>query len=120
MRAKFCAEVERCGFSGWLPKGPPTLLSPALRLSSACVVGSSSDILMAIMGTDRHIAATLEHEWLTVAECAEYLRLSTWSIHRYIRRGVLGASQMIPGGPIRIRRKSVEDALHRRMNRPIR
>ena len=61
----------------------------------------------------------LEREWVTVAECCEYTRRSRWTIYRYIRRGMLQASQIVPGGSVLIRRKSIEDMLHRRMNRPI-
>ena len=61
---------------------------------------------------------TMEREWLTTVECAEHLRRSTKSIHRYIRRGLLRASQIAPGAHVLISRKSIEDMLTRRMNRP--
>jgi excisionase family DNA binding protein len=62
----------------------------------------------------------LEHEWVTVPECCEYTRRSRWSVYRYIRRGMLRASQIVPGANILISRRSVEDMLHRRTNLPMR
>jgi len=61
----------------------------------------------------------LEREWVTMRECCAYVRRSRWSIHRYIRRGVLRASQIVPGGHVLINRRSIEDMLNRRINRPV-
>ena len=59
-------------------------------------------------------------EWVTVDECADYLRRSNGTIHRYIRRGVLRASQIVAGGRVMVNWDSVQAALNRNINRPVR
>ena len=39
-------------------------------------------------------------------------------VHLYIRKGLLRATQMVPRGHVLVSRKSVEDLLNRRINRP--
>ena len=57
-------------------------------------------------------------EWMTVVECGKLFRRHPKTVHVYIGRGLLRATQMVPGGRVLISRKSVEDLLNRRMNRP--
>lgn len=61
-----------------------------------------------------------DDEWLTTVECARRLRRHRRTLYTYIARGLLRATQMVPRGQILISRRSVEDMLSRRMNRPIR
>lgn len=65
---------------------------------------------------DSHVG----EDWLTVAECAKRLRRHPKTIHVYIGRGLLRASQMVPRGNVLVERRSMEDMLYRRMNRPVR
>jgi excisionase family DNA binding protein len=62
---------------------------------------------------------SLDREWITVPECCQYMRRSRWTIYAYIHRGLITASQITPGANILIRRRSVEDLMQRRINRPV-
>ena len=59
-----------------------------------------------------------EREWWTILECCAVTRRSPWTIRAYIKRGLLRASQMVPRGHVLVSRKSVEDLLNKRINRP--
>lgn len=61
----------------------------------------------------------LEREWLKVPEVCAFTRRSRWTIYKYIRRGMLRASQVMPGAHLLISRRSVKDMLYQRMNRPV-
>ena len=54
---------------------------------------------------------TLDRDWFTVGQAAAYLQVSTRTIARYIDRGTLSASQLVPGGTIRISAISIEKML---------
>ena len=54
---------------------------------------------------------TLDRDWFTVRQAAAYLQVSTRTIARYIDRGTLSASQLVPGGSIRISVTSIEKML---------
>lgn len=56
---------------------------------------------------------TLDRDFFTVGQAAAYLQLSTRTIARYIDRGTLSASQLVPGGTIRISAISIEKMLER-------
>lgn len=60
----------------------------------------------------------LDHEWVTIPECCAYMRRSRWTIYEFIRKGLLRASQISPGARIFISRRSIEDLMSHRMNRP--
>jgi len=53
----------------------------------------------------------LDRDWLTVKQAALYLQVSTRTIARYVDRGTLSASQLVPGGTIRISAISIEKML---------
>jgi excisionase family DNA binding protein len=53
----------------------------------------------------------LDRDWFTVQQAAAYLQVSTRTIARYIDRGTLSASQLVPGGTIRISANSIEKML---------
>jgi excisionase family DNA binding protein len=53
----------------------------------------------------------LDRDWFTVRQAAAYLQVSTRTIARYIDRGTLSASQLVPGGTIRISAISIEKLL---------
>ena len=53
----------------------------------------------------------LDRDWFTVRQAAAYLQVSTRTIARYIDRGTLSASQLVPGGTIRISANSIEKML---------
>jgi excisionase family DNA binding protein len=54
---------------------------------------------------------TLDRDWFTVQQAAAYLQVSTRTIARYIDRGTLTASQLVPGGTVRISTISIEKVL---------
>ena len=53
----------------------------------------------------------LDRDWFTVRQAAAYLQVSTRTIARYIDRESLSASQLVPGGTIRISAISIEKVL---------
>lgn len=55
----------------------------------------------------------LDRDWFTVGQAAAYLQVSTRTIARYIDRGTLSASQLVPGGTIRISVTSIEKMLEK-------
>ncbi|MGO9325499.1 MAG: helix-turn-helix domain-containing protein [Terracidiphilus sp.] len=55
----------------------------------------------------------LDRDWFTVGQAAAYLQVSTRTIARYIDRGTLSASQLVPGGSIRISVTSIEKMLEK-------
>jgi excisionase family DNA binding protein len=55
----------------------------------------------------------LDRDYFTVKQAAAYLQVSTRTIARYIDRGTLTASQLVPGGTIRISVTSIEKLLGR-------
>lgn len=55
----------------------------------------------------------LDRDWLSVKQAAAYLQVSTRTIARYIDRGSLSASQLVPGGTIRISATSIEKTMER-------
>ena len=59
-----------------------------------------------------------DREWWTILECCEVTRRSPQTIRVYIRRGLLRASQPVPNGHVLVSRRSLEDLLSRRINRP--
>lgn len=61
-------------------------------------------------------APTSKHEWLTVAEAADYLRLSRDTLYRWAKQGKL-ALYKVGGAATRVR-KSDLDALARRQTQP--
>jgi len=56
----------------------------------------------------------LDRDWFTVGQAAAYLQVSTRTIARYIDRGTLSASQLVPGGTIRISTISIEKMFERK------
>ena len=56
---------------------------------------------------------TLDRDWLTVQQTAEYLQCTTRSVHRYIEAGKLEFSQIVPNGKIRIPAASIRQMLGR-------
>jgi len=56
----------------------------------------------------------LDRDYLTVAQTAAYLQVSTRTIHRYIDSGLLSASQLVPGGTVRISASGIEKMLQRK------
>jgi len=50
----------------------------------------------------------LDRDYLSVAQTAAYLQCSTRTVHRYLYSGLLSASQLVPGGTIRISATSIE------------
>jgi excisionase family DNA binding protein len=54
---------------------------------------------------------TIDRDWFTVQQAAAYLQVSTRTIARYIDRGTLTASQLVPGGTVRISTISIEKVL---------
>jgi excisionase family DNA binding protein len=55
----------------------------------------------------------LDRDYLTVAQTAAYLQCCTRTVRRYIDTGLLSASQLVPGGIIRISANSIEKLLER-------
>ena len=53
----------------------------------------------------------LDHDYLSVAQTAAYLQVSTRTVHRYLDSGLLSASQLVSGGTIRISAVSIEKML---------
>jgi excisionase family DNA binding protein len=56
---------------------------------------------------------SLDRDWFTVSQAAAYLQVSTRTIARYIDRGTLSASQIVPGGNIRISTICIEKLLEK-------
>ncbi|HIC88501.1 MAG TPA: DNA-binding protein [Anaerolineae bacterium] len=50
-------------------------------------------------------------QWLTVAEAAEYLRVSDSTVRRYVREGLLPAARLPDKRGIRVRRSDLETLL---------
>ena len=55
----------------------------------------------------------LDRDWLSVAQTAAYLQISTRTVHRYLDSGRLSASQLVPGGTVRISATSIEKMLEK-------
>jgi excisionase family DNA binding protein len=55
----------------------------------------------------------LDRDWFTVQQAAAYLQVSTRTIARYIERGTLSASQLVPGGAVRISATTIEKLLEK-------
>ncbi len=55
----------------------------------------------------------IAHEWLTVKQAAEYLQVHPNTIHTYLKNGILSASQLVPGGRLRISFLSIEKLLEK-------
>ena len=53
----------------------------------------------------------IAHEWLTVRQAAKYLQVHPVTIRNYVNAGVLSASQLVPGGRLRISFLSIERLL---------
>lgn len=53
----------------------------------------------------------LDHDWVTREQAAAYLQLTTRSIDRYIASGRIKATQLVPGGTVRISTISIEKML---------
>ena len=51
---------------------------------------------------------TLDRDWLSVAQTAAYLQVSTRTVHRYLDSGRLSYSQLVPGGAVRISATTIE------------
>ena len=56
-------------------------------------------------------AQALDRDWISVAQTAAYLQVSTRTVHRYLDSNLLSASQLVPGGTIRISATSIEKML---------
>ncbi len=56
---------------------------------------------------------TLDRDWLTVKQTAAYFQCSTRTVHRYLDSGLLLASQLVPGGTVRISAISIERLLEK-------
>jgi excisionase family DNA binding protein len=54
---------------------------------------------------------TIAHDWMTRNEAADYLRVTTRTIDRYVAQRRIEASQLVPGGAVRISASSVERLL---------
>ncbi|MGA2169364.1 MAG: helix-turn-helix domain-containing protein [Terracidiphilus sp.] len=54
---------------------------------------------------------SLDRDWFTVGQAAAYLQCCTRTVHRYLDSGLLSASQLVPGGTIRISTISIEKLL---------
>jgi excisionase family DNA binding protein len=59
---------------------------------------------------------TLDRDWFTVSQTAAYLQVSTRTVHRYLDSGLLSASQLVPGGTIRISAIGIEKMLEKRQH----
>lgn len=55
----------------------------------------------------------MDHDYLTIKQAAAYLQVDPRTIHRYIKAGLLSASQLVPGGAVRISANSIEKLLLR-------
>lgn len=53
----------------------------------------------------------LDRDWMSVAQTAAYLQVSTRTVHRYLDSGLLSASQLVLNGTIRISAISIEKML---------
>jgi excisionase family DNA binding protein len=58
-------------------------------------------------------AQTIASPWITLAEAAEYLRVTTRAIRRWIAEGKLNAYKLAGGHTVRLRRDEVEALLER-------
>lgn len=56
---------------------------------------------------------SLEHDFLTPKQAAAYLQVSTQTIGRYIKLGLIKSSQAIPNGAVRISASSIEKMLEK-------
>ena len=57
--------------------------------------------------------APITHEWVTVRQAALYLQVHPNTIRSYVNAGVLSASQLVPGGRLRISFLSIEKLLEK-------
>ena len=55
----------------------------------------------------------IAHEWLTVRQAAKYLQVHPNTIRTYVKSGTLTASQLVPGGKLRISFLSIEKLLEK-------
>jgi excisionase family DNA binding protein len=53
----------------------------------------------------------IAHEWVTARQAADYLQVHPNTIRNYVNAGVLSASQLVPGGRLRISFLSIEKLL---------
>ena len=54
---------------------------------------------------------SLDRDWFTVTQAADYLGCSTRTIHRYLESGLLTGVQLVPNGVIRISTIVIEKLL---------
>lgn len=60
---------------------------------------------------------TLDRDWLSIDQTAEYFQVAKGTIRNWIKAGVLEASQLVPRGAVRISAASVEKQLERSRKR---
>lgn len=56
---------------------------------------------------------TESHEWMTLQQAAEYMQVSTRTVHRWIKAGRLRIAQVVPGGLVRVSAVSIEKMLEK-------
>jgi len=59
------------------------------------------------------VTRRLDRDWLTMAQAGEYLQVDARTIERWVKRGLLSASQPIPLGRIRISAVSIEKMMEK-------
>ena len=53
-------------------------------------------------------------DYMTRKQAADYLQVTPATIDRYLAKGLLSASQMVPNGTVRISKASLEQMLERK------
>jgi excisionase family DNA binding protein len=90
------------------PDGEPSLTREQLERAKKAVAGDLGDRCR----YSGDLSATcVESDWYTSAETATRLDVSERTVQRYVQRGLLTAVQLVPFGPLRIRREDVERLL---------
>ena len=56
---------------------------------------------------------TLDRDWMTRKQAAEYLQVTAATVDRYLKSGVLQGSQLVPNGTVRISAVSIEKMLEK-------
>ena len=56
---------------------------------------------------------TLNRDYLTIKQAADYLQCSPWTIRQHIKAGRLEGLQLVPRGSVRIPASSIEKLLER-------
>lgn len=62
------------------------------------------------------MAQALDRDWMTVAQTAAYLQVTTRTVHRWLDAGLLTYSQLVTKGSIRVSASSIERFLENRTN----